>query len=35
LAPRGQIEDSNEGVTVQFESRQGDRGPVGFDLEVR
>jgi len=35
LAPRGQIEDLNEGDTVQFQSRKGDKGPVAFDLKVR
>ena len=35
LAPRGQIEDMNEGDTVQFQSRKGDKGPVAFDLKVR
>ena len=35
LAPRGQIEDLNEGDTVQFQSRKGDKGPVALDLKVR
>ena len=35
LAPRGQIEDMNEGDTVQFQTRKGDKGPVAFDLKVR
>jgi cold shock protein len=35
LAPRGQFEDLNEGDTVQFQSRKGDKGPVAFDLKVR
>jgi cold shock CspA family protein len=35
LAPRGQIEDLNEGDTVQFQSRKGEKGPVAFDLKVR
>ena len=35
LAPRGQIEDLNEGDTVQFQTRKGDKGPVAFDLKVR
>jgi cold shock protein len=35
LAPRGQIEDLNEGDTVQFQSRKGDKGPVAFDLKAR
>jgi len=25
----------NEGDTVQFQSRKGDKGPVAFDLKVR
>ncbi|MDH3442342.1 MAG: cold shock domain-containing protein [Deltaproteobacteria bacterium] len=35
LAPRGQIEDLNEGDTVQFQTRKGDKGPVAFDLKGR
>jgi CspA family cold shock protein len=35
LAPRVQIEDINEGDTVQFQTRKGDKGPVAFDLKVR
>ena len=35
LAARGQIEDLNEGDTVQFQTRKGDKGPVAFDLKVR
>ena len=35
LAPRVQIEDLNEGDTVQFQTRKGDKGPVALDLKVR
>jgi cold shock protein len=35
LAPRNQIEDFNEGDTVQFQTRKGDKGPVAFDLKIR
>jgi CspA family cold shock protein len=35
LAPRSQIEDLNEGDTVQFQTRKGDKGPVAFDLKIR
>jgi CspA family cold shock protein len=35
LAPRGQIEDINEGDTVQFQTRKGEKGPVAFDLKIR
>ena len=35
LAPRGQFEDFNEGDSVQFQPRQGEKGPVAFDLKVR
>jgi CspA family cold shock protein len=35
LAPRTQIEDFNEGDTVQFQSRKGEKGPVAFDMKVR
>ena len=35
LAPRAQIEDMNEGDTVQFQTRKGEKGPVAFDLKVR
>jgi CspA family cold shock protein len=35
LAPRTQIEDFNEGDTVQFQMRKGDKGPVAFDMKVR
>ena len=35
LAPRNQIEDINEGDSVQFQVRKGDKGPVAFDLKVR
>jgi cold shock protein len=35
LAPRTQIEDFNEGDTVQFQTRKVDKGPVAFDLKVR
>ena len=35
LAPRNQIEDINEGDSVQFKVRKGDKGPVAFDLKVR
>ena len=32
LAPRSQLEDINEGDTVQFQTRKGEKGPVAFDL---
>lgn len=35
MAPRGQIEDLNEGDTVELQSRKGDRGLVEFDVKVR
>ena len=35
LAPRGQLEDINEGDGVQFQTRNGEKGPVAFDLKVR
>lgn len=35
LAPRGQIEDLNEGDSVQFQVRQGEKGPVALDLKLR
>ena len=35
LAPRTQIEDFNEGDTVQFHTRKGDKGPVAFNLKIR
>jgi cold shock protein len=35
LAPRNQLEDFNEGDTVQFQTRKGDKGPVAFDMKIR
>ena len=35
LAPRNQIEDLNEGDTVQFQVRKGEKGPVAMDLKIR
>jgi cold shock protein len=35
MAPRNQIEDFNEGDTVQFQTRKGEKGPVAFDLQIR
>ena len=35
LAPRNQIEDFNEGDSVQFQTRKGEKGPVAFDMKVR
>jgi cold shock protein len=35
LAPRNQIEDFNEGDSVQFQVRKGDKGPVAFDMKLR
>jgi CspA family cold shock protein len=35
MAPRHQIEDFNEGDTVQFQTRKGEKGPVAFDLKSR
>jgi cold shock protein len=34
-AARNQIEDFNEGDTVQFQTRKGEKGPVAFDLKIR
>lgn len=35
LAPRGQIEDLNEGDSVQYQVRKGEKGPVALDLKIR
>lgn len=35
LAPRVQFEDFNDGDSVQFQARRGDKGPVAFDLKLR
>jgi len=35
LAPRTQLEDFNEGDSVQFQTRKGDKGPVAFDMKIR
>jgi CspA family cold shock protein len=35
LAPRNQIEDLNEGDSVQFQVRKGEKGPVALDLKIR
>ena len=35
LAPRVEFEDINEGDTVQFQTRKGEKGPVAFDLKLR
>ena len=35
LAPRAQIEDLNEGDSVQFQVRKGDKGPVALDVKIR
>jgi CspA family cold shock protein len=35
LAPRNQIEDFNEGDSVQFQVRKGEKGPVAFELKLR
>ena len=35
LAPRVQFEDINEGDSVQFQTRKGDKGPIAFDLKLR
>ncbi|HEX9880038.1 MAG TPA: cold shock domain-containing protein [Candidatus Binatia bacterium] len=35
LAPRVVFEDINEGDSVQFQTRSGEKGPVAFDLKVR
>ena len=35
LAPRTQFEDFNEGDTVQFQTRKGEKGPVAFDMKIR
>jgi CspA family cold shock protein len=35
MASRNQIEDFNEGDTVQFQTRKGEKGPVAFDLKIR
>jgi CspA family cold shock protein len=34
-APRVQFDDLNEGDSVQFQTRRGDKGPVAFDLKLR
>lgn len=34
-APRVRFEDFNEGDTVQFQVRRGEKGPVAFDLKIR
>jgi len=35
VAPRVQFDDLNEGDSVQFQTRRGDKGPVAFDLKLR
>jgi CspA family cold shock protein len=35
IAPRVQFDDLNEGDSVQFQTRKGDKGPVAFDLKLR
>ena len=35
LAPRNQLEDLNEGYSVQFQVRKGEKGPVALDLKIR
>ena len=35
LAPRVQFDDINEGDTVQFQTRKGEKGPMAFDLKIR
>ncbi len=35
VAPRVQFDDLNEGDSVQFQTRKGDKGPVAFDLKLR
>ena len=35
LAPRAQIEDLNEGDSVQFQVRKGDKGLVALDVKIR
>jgi len=35
IAPRVQFDDLNEGDSVQFQTRRGDKGPVAFDLKLR
>lgn len=35
LGPRVQFEDINEGDSVQFQTRKGEKGPVAFDLKLR
>ena len=35
LAPRVKFEDINEGDSVQFQTRRGEKGPVAFDLKLR
>ncbi len=34
LAPRGEFEGINEGDSVQFQTKLGDKGPVAFDLKL-
>ena len=35
LAPRTQLEDFNEGDSVQFQTRRGDKGPVAVAMKIR
>ena len=35
IAPRVQFDDLNEGDSVQFQTRRGDKGPVAFGLKLR
>jgi len=35
LAPRVEFESINEGDSVQFQTRRGEKGPVAFDLKLR
>ena len=35
VAPRVRFEDFSEGDSVQFQTRQGEKGPVASQLKVR
>lgn len=35
LAPRTEFDDFNEGDTVQFQTRKGEKGPVALDMKLR
>ena len=35
MAQRVQFEDFNDGDTVQFQTRKGEKGPVALDMKLR